>query len=93
MLWILILGTLNTPQKDLLNENNTLNIAFALSVEVTFTFLTTAPSLYLNIIYKWLTLTAVYCINLLVTVFDFYLIPVPLLISTTYEDKATTNIL
>jgi hypothetical protein len=37
MLWILILKTLNTPQKDLLNENNVLNIAFTLSIEAMFT--------------------------------------------------------
>ena len=89
----MILGTLSTPQKDLLNKNNTLNIAFTLSIEVTFTFLTTAPSLYLNIIYKQLRLTAIYYINLLVTVSDFHLTPVPYLISTTYKDKAITNIL
>ena len=93
MLWILILGTLNTPQKDLLNKNNALNIAFTLSVEVTFTFLTITPSLYLNMIYKRPTLTAVYYINFLVTVPNFYLIPVLCLVSTTYKDKATTNIL
>ena len=62
-------------------------------MEVTFIFLTTALSLCLNIIYKWLILTAVYCINLLVTVFNLYLIPVLHLVSTTYEDKAITNIL
>ena len=44
-------------------------------------------------IYKQLTLIAVYCINFLVTVFNLYLIPVLYLISTTYKDKATTNIL
>ena len=89
----MILGTLSTPQKNLLNENDVLNIAFVLSVEVTFTFLTTAPSLYLNMIYERLILTAIYCINLLVTVFNFYLIPVPHLVSITYEDKAIINIL
>ena len=73
MLWILILGTLNIPQKDLLNKNNTLNIAFALSIEITLISLTTAPSLYLNIIYKRLILTAIYYIDFLVTIFDFYL--------------------
>ena len=89
----MILGTLNTPQKDLLNKNNALNIAFALSMEVTFTFLTTAPSLCPNIIYKQPTLTAIYYINLLVTVPNLYLIPVLYLINTTYKDKAITNIL
>ena len=44
-------------------------------------------------IYKQRTLTAVYCINLLVTISDFYLIPVPYPVSTTYKDKAITNIL
>ena len=68
-------------------------MAFTLSIEVTFTFLIIALSLYLNIIYKRLTLIAIYCINFLVTVFDFYLIPVPLLISTTYKDEVITNIL
>ena len=68
-------------------------MAFALSVEVTFIFLTTTPSLYLNMIYKWLILIAIYYINFLVTVFNFYLIPVLYLISTTYKDKAITNIL
>ena len=87
------LGTLNTPQKDPLNKNDALNIAFTLSVKVTFTSLTTAPSLCLNMIYKRLILIAVYCIDFLVTVFDFYLIPVPHLVSTTYEDEAITNIL
>ena len=56
-------------------------------------FLTIAPSLYPNIIYKRLILIAVYCINPPITVFDFYLIPVLYSISTTYEDKAITNIL
>ena len=89
----MILETLNMPQKGLLNKNNASNIAFALSVEVTSIFLTTAPSLYLNIIYKRLTLIAIYCINLLVTVSDFYLIPIPYPASTTYKDKAIINIL
>ena len=57
------------------------------------TFLTTALSLCLNIIYKWLILTAIYYINLPVTISDFYLIPVPYLVSTTYKDEATTDIL
>ena len=62
-------------------------------MEVTFTFLTTALSLCLNIIYKWLILIAVYYINLLVTIPNFYLIPVLLPVSTIYKDKAITNIL
>ena len=62
-------------------------------MEVTSIFLTTAPSLCLNIIYKWLILIAIYYINLLVTIPNFYLIPVLHLVSTTYKDKAITNIL
>ena len=93
MPWILILGTLSMPQKDLLNKNNVLNIAFILSVEVTFTFLTTALSLYLNMIYKRLTLIAIYYINFLVTIPDLYLILVLHSVSTTYKDKVITNIL
>ena len=68
-------------------------MAFALSVKVTFIFLTTVPSLYLNMIYKRLILIAIYCINLLVTISDFYLIPVLYLVSTIYKDKAIINIL
>ena len=81
------------PQKDLLNENNASNIAFTLSVKVTFIFLITALSLYPNIIYKRLILVAVYCINSPVTVPDFYLILVLYPVSTTYKDEAITNIL
>ena len=62
-------------------------------MKVTFIFLIITLSLYPNIIYKWLILTAIYCINLLVTIFDFYLILVLYLISTTYKDKAIINIL
>ena len=91
--WILILGTLNTPQKNLLNKNDALNIAFILSIKVTLTSLITTLFLYLNIIYKRPILIAIYCINLPVTIFDFYLILVLYLISTTYKDKVTTNIL
>ena len=68
-------------------------MAFILNIEVTLTFLTTAPSLCLNIIYKRLTLIAIYCINFSVTVPNFHLIPVLCLVSTTYKDKATTDIL
>ena len=68
-------------------------MAFTLSVKVTFTFLTTAPSLYLNMIYKWLILTAIHYINFLVTVFNLYLIPVLYPVSTTYKDEVITNIL
>ena len=62
-------------------------------MEVAPTSLTTALSLYLNIIYQQLILIAVYYINLLVTTPDFYLILVLYLISTTYKDKAITDIL
>ena len=44
-------------------------------------------------IYKWLILAAVYYINFLVTVSNFYLFPALYLVSTTYKDKAITNIL
>ena len=87
----MILGTLNTPQKGLLNKNNALNIAFALSVEATPIFLTTAPSLYPNMIYEWLILTAIYCINFLVTVSNLYLILVLYPASTIYKDEAITD--
>ena len=62
-------------------------------MEVTLTFLITAPSLYPNMIYKQLTLTAIYCIDFPVTIFNFYLIPVLYPVSTIYKDKAITNIL
>ena len=62
-------------------------------MDVIFTFLTTTPSLCLNIIYKQPILTAVYYINFLVTVPDFYLIPILYLVSTTHKDEAIINIL
>ena len=62
-------------------------------MEAIFIFLITTLSLCPNIIYKQPTLIAIYCINLPVTVFNFYLIPVLYLVSTTYKDKAITNIL
>ena len=68
-------------------------MAFVLSVKVTSTSLTTTPSPCLNMIYERLTLTAVHYIDLLVTVSDLYLIPVSYLVNTTYEDKATIDIL
>ena len=68
-------------------------MAFALNMEAIFTFLTTTPSLCLNMIYKQPMLIAIYYINFLVTVPDFYLIPVLYLVSTTYKDKAIINIL
>ena len=89
----MILGTLNTPQKDPLNKNNILNIVFILSVKVTFTFLITALSLCLNMIYKRPILTVIYCINFLVTIPDFHLILVLLLVNTTHKDEAIINIL
>ena len=68
-------------------------MAFTLSIEVTFIFLTTTPSLCLNMIYEWLILITVYRINLLVTIFNFYLIPVLYLVNTTYKDEVIINIL
>ena len=68
-------------------------MAFALNMEVIFTSLTTTPSPCLNMIYERLTLTAVYYIDFLVTVSDFYLIPALCLVSTTYKDEAITDIL
>ena len=44
-------------------------------------------------IYKQLTLIAVYCIDFSVTVPNFYLTLVPYPVSTTYKDEAITNIL
>ena len=68
-------------------------MAFTLSIKATPTFLIIALSLYLNIIYKQPTLIAVYYINLPVTVSNFYLIPVPYSVSTTYKDEVIINIL
>jgi hypothetical protein len=62
-------------------------------MEATPTSLTTTPPLYLNIICKQLTLTAVYRTDLLVTAPDLYLVLALYLVSTTYKDKALTNIL
>ena len=62
-------------------------------MEVIFIFLTTTPSLYLNIIYERLILAAVYRINFPVTIFNFYPILAPHLVSTTYEGKAIANTL
>ena len=44
-------------------------------------------------IYKRLTLIAIYYINFLVTVPNLYLIPVLYPVNTTYKDKVITNIL
>ena len=62
-------------------------------MEATSISLTTAPSLCPNMIYKRLTLTAVYCINLLVTVPNLYLILVLYSVNTTYKDEVIINIL
>jgi hypothetical protein len=62
-------------------------------MEVAPTSLTTALPLYLNIIYKRLTLTAVYRINLPVTVPNLYLVLAQYLVSTIYKDEALTNVL
>jgi len=62
-------------------------------MEVAPTSLTTAPPLYLNIIYKRLILTAIYRINLLVTISNLYLVLALCLVSTIYKDKALTNVL
>jgi len=62
-------------------------------MEVTPTSLTTAPSLYLNIIYKRLILATIYRINLLVTAPNLYLVPALCLVSTTYKGEATTDAL
>ena len=62
-------------------------------MEVAPIFLTTAPSLCLNIIYERLILVAVYRTNLLVTVSNFYPILAPYLINTTYKGEAITNTL
>jgi hypothetical protein len=61
-------------------------------MEVAPTSPTTTPSLYPNIIYERLILTAVYRIDLLVTVPDLYLVPAPYLVSTTYKDEVTTDV-
>ena len=57
-------------------------------MEVTPTSLTIALSLYLNIIYKWLILIAVYYINLVVTTPNFYLVLALYLANTIYKDEA-----
>jgi len=62
-------------------------------MEVAPTSLTTTPSPYPNANYKRPTLAAIYRINSLVTVPNLHLVPAPHLISTTYKDEATTNIL
>ena len=57
-------------------------------MEVAFIFLATAPFLYLNIIYEQLIPIAVYYINFLVTIPDFYLVPALYLINAIYKNKA-----
>jgi len=61
-------------------------------MEVAPTFLTTAlpPS---KKIYKQLTLAAIYHTNLLATGPNLYLVPTPYLVSTTYKNKVTTDVL
>ena len=44
-------------------------------------------------IYKRLTPVAVYCINFLVTIFDFHPIPALYLVSTIYKGEAIANAL
>jgi hypothetical protein len=56
-------------------------------MEVIPTSLTTALSLFLNIIYKQPILAAIHRINLLVTVLDFHLVPALYLVNTTYKDE------
>ena len=68
-------------------------MAFILNMEITPIFLTTTLFLCLNIIYKRLTLIAIYYINLPVTIFNFYLILALYPVNTTYKNKAITNIL
>jgi len=61
-------------------------------VEAAPTSLNTAPPPSKKI-YKQLTLAAVYRTNPLVTIPNLYLAPALYLISTTYKDKVTTNVL
>ena len=62
-------------------------------MEVAPISLTTALSLYLNIIYKQLTPAGVYHINLLITIPNLYLVLALYLVSTTYKNKVITNVL
>jgi hypothetical protein len=57
-------------------------------MEVIPTFLTTALSLFLNIIYKRLIPAAVHRINYPVTVPNLHLVLALYLVSTTYKDEA-----
>ena len=57
-------------------------------MEVAPTFLTTALSLYLNIIYKRPIPAAVYCINFPITISNLYLALALYLVNTIYKDKA-----
>ena len=61
-------------------------------MEVTLISLATAPSLSKRI-YKRLILVAVYHTDPLVTVPNLYLVLAPHLVSTTYRDEVTTNVL
>jgi len=80
------------PQKDPLNKSDVLNTASILSAEVMLISLATAPSLSKRI-YKQLILVAVYYTDPLVTIPNLYLIPALYLVSTTYKDEVTTNVL
>ena len=62
-------------------------------MEVASTSLTTALSPYPNANYERPTLAAIYRINPLVTVPNLHLVLAPHLVSTTYKDKATTDML
>ena len=80
------------PCQGPLNGNNAPSQASTLNIEVAPTSLTTTlpPS---KKIYKQLTLVAVYYTNLLATAPNLYLVLAPHLVSTTYKDKVTTNVL
>ena len=61
-------------------------------MEVAYISLIIAPP-YSEKNYKQLTLTAIYYTDFLATDPDLYLALVPHLVSTTYEDKAITDVL
>ena len=81
------------PYQGPLNKNNTLSQASALNIEVAPTSLTTTLSLFKKI-YKQLTLLVVYRLNPLAIALNFLRPSLVLyLVSTTYKDKAITDIL
>ena len=80
------------PYQGPLNGNNALSQASALNIEVASTSLTTAPPPSKKI-YKQSTLAAVYHTNLLATAPNLYLVLALYLVSTTYKNKVTTNVL